>query len=159
MNIIKPKTDYQPKPIAIIVTDYHQEITQGLVKSALAKLKQAQYPSDLITIIEVPGAIEIPAIANQLAAKQYYAAIICFGAIIKGQTAHFEYVSDYCYQGCRQVMINHQAHLIMGVLTTYTEEQALAKINNNDDNVGLQCAQTLIKLLSLDQQLKQQQGS
>src|SRR4051812_43227628 len=104
--------------VAIVVSRYHLNITQKLLDGALERLQELKFDSDQITEIWVPGAVEIPITAQRLARTGKFEAIICFGAVIYGETKHFDYVCQQVSQGCMQVALNNDIPVIFGVLTT-----------------------------------------
>lgn len=153
MITIKGTTPTHPQKIAIIVAQFNKDITEQLLQQALKTLVEKKFPEELITVVEVPGAVELGFVANRLASKQEYEAIICFGAIIKGETAHFEYVSQICTDACNQVMLRHDIPVVFGVLTTYTQPQALARINGESTNMGAEAANVALEMMSIAEQL------
>ena len=108
---------------------------------------------DIMTI-EVPGAFEIPFAAGLLAGSGKYDALIALGCVIKGETAHFEYISDSVMKGIVTVGQKYGIPVSCGVLTTYTEEQALARSGDNEENKGSEAAFTAIEMVNLAKQLK-----
>lgn len=153
MITIKGTTPNNPQKIAIVVAQFNNDITEQLLQQALQTLEQKKFPQQLITVIEVPGAVELGFVANRLAGKKEYAAIICFGAVIKGETAHFEYVSQLCVDACNQVMLRHDIPVVFGVLTTYTKQQAIARINGEATNMGAEAASVALEMMSIAEQL------
>lgn len=129
--------------IAIIVSRFNQEVTQQLLESAKQRFKELEYNIDQMKIITVPGAIEIPITAKRLASTMRYDAIICLGAVILGETKHFDYVCQQVSYGCQEVALTHNIPVIFGVLTTDTEEQAYARVG-----VGRSSVDTAMELLS-----------
>jgi 6,7-dimethyl-8-ribityllumazine synthase len=153
MITIKGTTPQKPKKIAIIVAEFNNDITEKLLEQALKALDSENYPEALITVVQVPGAVEIGFVANRLARNKEYGAIICFGAVIKGETAHFEYVSQLCVDACNQVMLRHDIPVVFGVLTTFDRQQALARVNGNVLNMGQDAAQVALEMMSVTEQL------
>lgn len=141
-------TKMQNIKIAIITSRFNEEITQKLYDGTLARLKELHIPENQITSIWVPGAIEIPITAQRLALTQNYAAIICLGAVIMGETKHFDYVCQQVSFGCQQVALTHNIPVIFGVLTTETEEQAFDRVGGNHGHMGYYAAETAIELIN-----------
>ena len=112
---------------AVIQSRFNEAVTKHLLEGALEALRGAGAKDDAIDVISVPGAFEIPLIAAQLAKSQRYDALVCLGAVIRGQTAHFEYISMAVSQGIARVAYDYGVPVIFGVLTTDTEEQAEAR--------------------------------
>ena len=90
---------------AIVVSEFNQTITDKLLEGAVSRLHQCGFSSDQIKILKVPGAVEIPLTAKLLAASKKYDVIICLGAVIRGDTSHYDYVCQQVSQGCQQVML------------------------------------------------------
>jgi 6,7-dimethyl-8-ribityllumazine synthase len=139
---------------AIILSRFNEFIGNRLLEGALACLKEHNYTDDSIQIVKVPGAFEIPLVADKLAASKKYDAIICLGAVIKGETAHFEYVSENAAGGIAQVSLKYGLPVIFGVLTTYTVEQAEERSGTKSGNNGWEAALTAIEMADLVKQLK-----
>ena len=112
---------------AVIRSRFNEAVTKHLLDGALEALRAAGAKDDAIDVISVPGAFEIPLIAAQLAKSRRYDALVCLGAVIRGQTAHFEYISMAVSQGIARVSYDYGVPVIFGVLTTDTEEQAEAR--------------------------------
>jgi 6,7-dimethyl-8-ribityllumazine synthase len=112
---------------AVIRSRFNEAVTKHLLEGALEALRGAGAKNDAIDVISVPGAFEIPLIAAQLAKSQRYDAVVCLGAVIRGETAHFEYISMAVSQGIARVAYDYEVPVIFGVLTTDTEEQAEAR--------------------------------
>ena len=114
--------------LAIVVSQFNNEITESLLASALERLKTLNFPEERITIVKVPGAIEIGLAAQQLA-------IICLGAVIRGETDHYDYVCQQVSYACQKVALEESIPVIFGVLTTDNEAQALARIGKGAEAV------------------------
>ena len=112
---------------AVIQSRFNEAVTKHLLEGALEALRGAGAKNDAIDVISVPGAFEIPLIAAQLAKSRRYDAVVCLGAVIRGQTAHFEYISMAVSQGIARASYDYGVPVIFGVLTTDTEEQAQAR--------------------------------
>ena len=134
------------KKIAMIQSEYYESITAALTSDAQKYLQE--YNSNSISIYKVPGAIEIP-LAALWCAKQGYDGIIVFGCVIQGETKHFDFVCDQVNQGCQRVMLDYALPVIFGVLTTYNEEQARARVFGPVSRTGIDCAKALITMLHL----------
>ena len=153
MKSIKGNALACEKEIAIVVARFNQDITQELLSNAKQRFKHYNYNDELLTIVEVPGAVEIAYAALKLAQTKKYAAIICFAAVIKGETAHFEYVSESCFNACNQVMLAEKLPVIMGVLTTYTKQQAIERTNGVSTNMGEECVDIALEMINLSEQI------
>ena len=123
-NIQEGVVSSSEKPIAIIFSRFNIEIGARLLEGATTVLDEANTPYE---IFSVPGAMEIPLTAQKCAHTQRFAAIICLGAVIRGETPHFDYVCSEAARGCSQVGLLENLAVIFGVLTTNTLEQALER--------------------------------
>jgi 6,7-dimethyl-8-ribityllumazine synthase len=123
--------------IAIVVSRFNQGITGALLNSALQRLKELNFPEQRITILRVPGAIEIGLAAQQIAiSDENCLAVICLGAVIRGETTHYDYVCQQVSYACQKVALEESIPVIFGVLTTDNEEQAKARIYKGRDAVN-----------------------
>ncbi len=139
--------------IGIVVSRWNATITDSLRRGALRALAVYGVDDDNIIIVEVPGAFEIPVACEMLATNSEVEAIIALGCVIKGDTAHFEYVSNAAMEGIREVALKHEVPVTCGILTTYTEEQALLRAGDDEDNKGSEAALAAIEMASLRKQL------
>lgn len=139
--------------VAIVTGRFHSVITQRLFDGAIERLQELGFDSDQITSIWVPGAVEIPLTAQRLARTEKYAAIICLGAVIFGETKHFEYVYQQVSQGCLQVSLTHDIPVIFGVLTTDNIQQAEERAGGSKGNMGRYAADSAFELISVLQQI------
>lgn len=134
---------------AIIVSEFNSEITSELLNGAQRRLLENDVPSEQIQIFKVPGAIEIPLIAQLLAKKSEYDAIICLGAVIRGDTDHYDYVCEQVSQGCQRVMLDQETPVIFGILTTNTEAQAYDRIGGKEGHKGVEAADAALHMAKL----------
>lgn len=134
---------------AIVVSQFNPAITDELLAGALAQFKTYNVPCDAITIIHVPGAVEIPLTAQRLAKTNRYAAIICLGAVIRGETTHYDYVCEQVSQGCQHVMLEYDLPVIFGVLTTENAEQARDRIGGAHGHKGKESVETAFAMLEV----------
>lgn len=141
------------KRIAIVVAKFNKDITQELLHGALAYLKEQGCLVNSEDICWVPGAVEVPLIAQQYARLRQYDAIITFAAIIKGETDHYDYVCRQVSEGCQQVSLQHNIPVIFGVLTTPNKDLALARIGGNKGHHGRESAAAAISMVELIHQL------
>src|SRR2546430_15727292 len=108
---------------AIVRSRYNEEVTKRLLEGALDALRKGGARDEAIDVVFVPGAFEIPMVASRLARSRRYDAIICLGAVIRGETPHFEYISAEVSRGIARVSYDYGLPVIFGVLTTATEHQ------------------------------------
>lgn len=139
--------------VAIVVSRFNHEITDLLLDGAIKRLKELDFPLDHITVIWVPGAIEIPMTAQRLAKTKKYQAIICLGAVIQGDTKHFDYVCQQVSYGCQRVALDYDTPVIFGVLTTHTEQQAYDRAGGSQSHVGRLSVDTAYDLISVLHQI------
>ena len=139
--------------LAIVVSRFHGDITQKLLDGAVERLNELGIPKDEVTIAWVPGAIEIPLTALRLARTENYEAIVCLGAVIFGETKHFDYVCQQVSQGCQHVSLSENIPVIFGVLTTNNIEQAHDRTGGKKGHVGRQSIDAAFELVSVLRQI------
>jgi len=139
-------------PIAIIVSQFNHEITQELLAGAMQRLTSTGFNTQDITLVEVPGAVEIPLIAKRLAKKNKYAVIIALGAVIRGETTHYDYVCQQVSDGCQRVTLKYETPVIFGVLTTENEEQAWDRLGGKHGHKGIDAVDCALAMHSILQQ-------
>ena len=125
---------------AVVVSRFNPEVTQGLLRGTREYLSERKITVPSEDVFEAPGALEIPLIAQTLARSKKYAGVICLGCVIKGDTAHFEFISLGATVGLMQAMLATETPLAFGILTTYTDEQATARSGNDAHNKGREAA-------------------
>ncbi len=133
--------------IAIVVSQFNETITDKLRESAISTLIDLDVLRKNIHVVNVPGAIEIPLTAKLLAQSKKYQAVICLGAVIRGETSHYDYVCQQVSQGCQQVMLAFDIPIIFGVLTTKNEKQALERVTGLKGNKGKESAEAAIHMI------------
>ncbi len=138
---------------AIVASRFNEEITEGLLNGALQALADASVRDDDITILRVPGAFEIPVTALRAAETGRFDAVICIGCLIKGDTMHFEYIASAACSGIVQASTETGIPMALGVLTTLTEEQAIARAAEGPGNKGREAALAAVEMVTLFQQL------
>jgi len=135
--------------IGIVVGRFNSEITDRLLQGALDELKLAGIDIKQITVVKVPGAVEIPLTAKFLAKTKQYAGIICLGAVIQGDTDHHIYVNEQVSLGCQQVMLECDLPVIFGILTTHNEEQAWQRVGGSHGHKGRDAAATALEMIEI----------
>jgi len=133
----------------IILARFNDFIGSKLLSGAVDELKRHGVKDENIDIVKVPGAFEIPVIAQKLASSKKYNAIIALGAVIKGATPHFEYVSNEVAKGVAQVSLNTGVPVTFGVLTTDNIEQAIERAGTKAGNKGSDASRTAIEMANL----------
>lgn len=153
MNLKKPLSEKNLFHLAIVVSEFNAEITELLLAGALERLKERGFSEAYIAVIKVPGAVEIPLVAQLLARTDLYSAIICLGAVIQGETDHYRYVCEQVSQGCQQVALAHEIPVIFGVLTTQNEAQALARAGGAEGNKGREAVDAAVRMVEVLQKI------
>ncbi|QAA34789.1 6,7-dimethyl-8-ribityllumazine synthase [Clostridium manihotivorum] len=154
MKIYEGKLIAQGLKFGIIVGRFNEFIGGKLLSGALDGLKRHGALENEIEIAWVPGAFEIPLIAKKLAKSNKYDAVICLGAVIKGSTPHFDYVSSEVSKGIASVSLETEVPVIFGVLTTDTIEQAIERAGTKAGNKGYDAAITAIEMANLLREFK-----
>ncbi len=139
----------QGKKFGIIVSRFNAFIAERLLEGALDTLKRSGAGDDDIEIARVPGAYEIPLLAQKMAKSDRYDAVICLGVIIRGATPHFDFVANEAAKGIAQVGMETGVPVIFGVLTTDTIEQAIERAGSKAGNKGAECAAVAIEMVNL----------
>ena len=150
---IKGQLEAGKKNYAIVVSRFNEFITSKLLGGAIDCLQRHGASDDQITVAWVPGAIEIPLAAKKLAAGKSYDAVICLGAVIRGQTSHFDYVCQQISRGVSQVNYDTNVPAIFGVLTCETIEQAIERAGTKQGNTGSNAALSAMEMASLLDQI------
>lgn len=138
---------------ALVGGRFNQFITDRLIQGATDTLTGRGIDSADIDCFWVPGAFEIPLVARKLTETGNYAAIITLGAVIRGATAHFDFVAGACANGIAQLSLQSDIPVIFGVLTTDTVEQAVERADSKADNRGADCALAALEMVSLLKQV------
>tara|TARA_B110000014_G_C19991342_1_gene513466 strand:+ start:513 stop:974 length:462 start_codon:yes stop_codon:yes gene_type:complete len=146
--------------IAVIISSFNSEITVNLYDGAINCLKNNNIPEMNIETYWVPGSLEIPYLATKIASSKQFGGIIALGAVIKGETYHYELVSENAYNGCMKVSIEHEIPITVGIIAADNINLAKARAQDikadiKEDgktplNYGYSAAQALIDLLEID---------
>lgn len=147
-------------PIGIVVSRFNEDITTALLAGAQQRLQALGFSDDQITIITVPGAVEIPLVLQRLARSKKYQALVALSAIIRGETSHYDYVCEQVSQGCQRVMLDESIPVIFGVLTTENEEQAWDCLGGKHGHKGVEAIDAAVEVVEiLNQKLENAVGS
>ncbi|MDA2915814.1 6,7-dimethyl-8-ribityllumazine synthase [Nitrospinae bacterium AH_259_B05_G02_I21] len=141
------------KKIAIVVSRFNEFVTTRLLDGAVDGLTRTGVADEDITVVRVPGAFEIPLAAKRLATSGTYQAVVCLGAVIRGETPHFEYISAEAARGIAQASLESNVPVIFGVITTETVEQAMERSGTKDGNRGFEAALAAVEMASLNDEL------
>jgi len=134
---------------AIVVSRFNEDVTEGLLRGAREYFADASIPAEAVTVVHVPGAFEIPMMAQRLGESGDYDAIVCLGCLIKGDTMHFEYIAEAASHGIQQAAAATGVPMAFGVLTTLTEEQAVERSSAGADNKGREAAAAAVEMAKL----------
>lgn len=132
--------------IAVVVSEWNREITQNLLQGAVETLLENGVDEDNITVRWVPGSFELPLGAQQMLEGTNIDAVICLGCVIRGETSHFEYVSNAVSQGVLQVGLKYNKPVVFGVLTDDHIDQSKARSGGKHGNKGVEAAVTALKM-------------
>ncbi len=150
MNIIEGTlTATDAVKIGIVAARFNDFIVSRLVEGALDGLKRHEVPDANITLVKVPGAFEIPVVAKRMAESGTYDAIICLGAVIRGQTSHYDYVCNEVSKGIAQISMASGLPVMFGVLTTENVEQAVDRAGTKSGNKGYDCALGALEMINV----------
>ena len=138
---------------ALVAARFNQSVVDHLVEGAKEGFKNNKVAEESIDLIWVPGSFEIPMVAKRLAAIGKYAAVVCLGAVIRGDTDHYEYVAGEVARGVAEASMTTGVPVIFGILTCATEEQALDRAGGKEGNKGYDAALAAIEMVNLLQQL------
>ena len=153
MTIFEGNFAPPPGRFVLVAARFNSAIVDGLIAGALDGLKRHGVADEAIDLVRVPGSFEIPLAAQRLAASHKYAAILCLGAVIKGDTDHYDYVAGAAANGVARVALDVGVPVIFGVLTCDTLEQALNRAGGKAGNKGFDAAVTAIEMVNLLRQL------
>jgi 6,7-dimethyl-8-ribityllumazine synthase len=138
---------------AVVAARFNQLIVDSLVSGAIDALHRHGVAESAIDIVRVPGSFEIPVVAQRLAASQNYAAVICLGAVIRGETDHYDHVANAAASGVAQAALATGVPVIFGVLTCDTLAQAMNRAGAKSGNKGFEAALAAIEMANLLKQL------
>ncbi|MGP1678850.1 MAG: 6,7-dimethyl-8-ribityllumazine synthase [Burkholderiales bacterium] len=150
MREIKPDLNGKDLRIAVVRGRFNEAIGAGLLAACLERLGALGVAPGRITLASVPGALEIPLALQQLAATGHYDALIALGAVVRGDTYHFEVVSNESAAGIAQVQLDAGMPVANGILTTDTEEQAMARVRQK----GGDCAEVAVEMANLAREIR-----
>jgi 6,7-dimethyl-8-ribityllumazine synthase len=148
-RIIEGNLDARGLKFAIIAARFNSFIVERLVEGALDALRRTGADTDTVVIVKVPGSWEMPVVAAELARQKRYDGIICLGAIIRGETPHFDYVAGNAASGLAGVPVQTGVPIAFGVLTTNSVDQAVDRAGTKAGNKGFDAAMTAIEMAQL----------
>ena len=157
MSEIKGYTKHSSGHIAIVVSRFNEPVTEKLLAGALDALGKAGVPRAWVDVVHVPGAFEIPLVVERLLKQNHhYTGVLTLGAVIRGDTPHFDYVCNECSRGIMDLMQRYHVPISFGVLTTDTAEQAFDRCGGKKGNKGADTALALLETISVCQQIDEQ---
>jgi len=145
--------------VVIIRSRYHETITGALLVGALTELREQGVADSQIDVIEVPGAFELPAAAARVAKRLSVEAVITLGAVVRGETPHFDFICQSCANGLSRIAESSGKPFAFGVITSNTVEQAFERAGGRVGNKGQEAARAALELFSALKQWEQQQAS
>jgi 6,7-dimethyl-8-ribityllumazine synthase len=135
--------------VGIVVSKFNKFVTSRLLTAAVETLKKAGAMDEALEVVRVPGAFEIPLAARALARTGRFDAILCLGAVIRGETPHFDYISAEASRGIAQIALECDLPVVFGVLTTNTVAQAIERADPAKHNRGAEAARTAIEMVTI----------
>jgi 6,7-dimethyl-8-ribityllumazine synthase len=135
--------------IAVAAARFNAEIVDELLAGCMRRLAELGVAENHVEIVRVPGAFELPVTAKAFARSGRFDAVICLGAVVRGDTPHFEYVAGECARGLQDVSIWEHLPVIFGVLTTNTQEQAIERIGGKHGHAGERAAEAAVEMIGV----------
>jgi 6,7-dimethyl-8-ribityllumazine synthase len=139
--------------VAIVVSRFNSTVTDRLLEGALRGLQECGAPDEHIEVVHVPGAFEIPLFVDSLANSGRFDALICLGAIVRGETQHHDYLARAVCDALQTLQLTRHVPIALGVLTTDTMEQALRRAGDDPGNKGFEAALTAVETATLLREL------
>jgi 6,7-dimethyl-8-ribityllumazine synthase len=167
MKIYRGKLAFAKGRFAIVVSRFNESVTTRLLNGATKTLADHGVPDENIDVAWVPGAFEIPLVAGVMCDSQEYAAVICLGAVVRGETTHDQYINHAVSKALAQLAVENQTPVLFGILTCNTLEQAVARsggyesttgkdaANAHLGNKGVDCAEAALEMANLMAQLRE----
>ncbi len=135
--------------VAIAAARFNQEIVDELLAGCIRRLEDHRIHADRVAVHRVPGAFELPLAAKMLAQTKKYSAVICLGAIVRGETPHFDFVASECARGVANVALTEKLPVIFGVLTTDNEQQAWDRCGGKNGHAGERAADAALEMIAV----------
>jgi 6,7-dimethyl-8-ribityllumazine synthase len=152
-NVLQGESSPVSGRFAVVVSRYNEHITGKLLAGAVETLRAAGVADGDIDVAWVPGAWEIPLVAQRFAQAEEYVAVLCLGAVIKGETTHDEHINRQVSLSLGQIALATDVPVLFGVLTCNTVEQAIHRAGGNVGNKGVECAQAALEIVRLLERL------
>ena len=154
MRVLEGKVVAEGIRVGIVASRFNEFITNKLVGGALDGLKRHNVDEAQVDVAWVPGAFEIPLIASKMAKSGKYDAVICVGAVIRGNTSHYDYVCNEVSKGIASVSLDSGIPVLFGILTTENIEQAIERAGTKAGNKGYDCALSAIEMVNLIREIE-----
>lgn len=151
---VADQLDIRNARVGIVASNFNGFVVDRLLEGALDTLREHGITDEYITLVRVPGAFELPLAARELAQKNNCDGIIALGAVIRGETTHFDYVCSGATDGLMRISLDHALPLGFGLLTVDNEAQAIARAGD-EDNKGRDAAMTVLEMISLLRDIRQ----
>lgn len=148
-NLIEGKQELDKAKITVVTSRYNSFIVDRLLDACLNTLKNSGLQDQDITVVHVPGAFEIPSTVQHVIEHTSCDAVITLGAVIRGETPHFDYICSECARGLGEISIANDVPVIFGVLTVDNTEQAMDRAGDEESNKGAEAAQAAIEMINI----------
>lgn len=152
-SIIEGAQSARGRHFAVVVSKYHDFVTDRLQAGALAALDRAGVGADDVTVVRVPGAFELPAAARQLASTRQFEGVVCVGCLIRGATPHFDFIAAAVAHGLTAASGETGVPITFGVLTTNSIEEALERAGDGPTNKGWEAAAAAVEMAEVAAQI------
>ena len=153
VNFLEGKQDARGLKIGVVVSRFNHFITEKLLDGALDGFNSHGGADSDLTVVRVPGAFEIPIVADKMAASGKFDALVCLGAVIRGDTPHFDYVCDAVTRGLGDAVQTHKIPIGFGVLTTDNVQQAMDRAATKDANKGYEALLVAVEMVNILRQV------
>jgi 6,7-dimethyl-8-ribityllumazine synthase len=140
---------------AIVVAEWNRAVTGKLLEGAIGTLREAGYAEEQIDVAWVPGSWEIPIVAQRMATSGRYAAVLCLGAVVRGETSHDQHINRGVSLALMEIGLSAELPVLFGILTCETMEQALDRAGGKHGNKGRECAEAALQMVGLLRNLPQ----
>ncbi len=154
MKLRKGSQDATGLRVAIVVAKFNKFVTSKLLSACVGELTKQGVKADDVEVVRVPGAFEIPLVARTMARTKQFDAVICLGAVIRGDTPHFDYICAEVSRGVGQASLDTDVPIIFGVLTTHTVAQAIERAGSAKFDRGAEAARSAIEMATVMRKIK-----
>ena len=148
-HLVEGKQRLDSATITIVASRFNNFVVESLLDACLATLKKSGLQDQDITVVRVPGAFEIPSTVQHVLKHTTCDAVITLGAVIRGETPHFDYICSECIRGLGQISLENDTPVIFGVLTVDNTEQAMDRAGEEESNKGAESAQAAIEMINI----------